>query len=163
MVDSTDTSWAAIFRTRQLVRAREFYSDMPVKDSVLASGIKLRKPDVTEYPFQFDNLVTSAEMAAEDGDFKLASQIYDYTCEHYRSDTWMMTRCANELYFMGDNENAARLASEINAVTPTVSTYLIEARAMRQMGNIESAIKLFERAEEILEGNSCGTMRFSKA
>jgi hypothetical protein len=60
---------------------------------------------------------------------------------------------------MADYENAARLAAEINAVRPSVATIVIEARARRQMEDYSSAIKLFEKAEDILESNSCGSLK----
>ncbi len=162
LVGSRDQCWAAIFTQQQLKRAREFFGHLPVKESVLAAGIKLREPKVEEYPFQLDNLITCAEEAAEKGDYKYASQIYDFSRNHYQNDVWMMTRCANELYYMADYENAARLAFEINAVRPTVSTLVIEARARRQMEDYGSAIKLFEKAEDILESSSCGSLKLNK-
>ena len=162
LIGSNDRCWAAIFKRQQLKRAREFFGHLPVKESVLAAGIKLREPKTEEYPFQFDNLVTCAEDAAEKGDFKYASQIYDFTRDQYQNDVWMMTRCANELYYMSDYENAARLAAEINAVRPSVSTIVIEARARRQMEDYNSAIKLFKKAEDILENNSCKGLRLNR-
>jgi hypothetical protein len=44
------------------------------------------------------------------------------------------------------------MSEELNERRPTASTLLIEARAHRKKSDFKSAIKLFEQAENILNG-----------
>lgn len=53
-----------------------------------------------------------------------------------------------------DHKRAAELACEVNQQRPTVDTLLFEARAKRDQNNLDSAIELLKRAEQILVGTT---------
>jgi tetratricopeptide (TPR) repeat protein len=124
-----------------------------VRESVAATGIKLREPRYEEFPFQFDDLVKAVEEVEEKGDWLYASQIFEYMCENYRNELWMKTRWANALYHAGRYDEALSIAEELNLKRPTVSTLLIEARIHRKRDDVSLAIEQFEKAEDILQGS----------
>lgn len=152
-VGSTPRCWSAVFKREQIERARRQYGNLPVRESVAATGIKLREPRYEEFPFQFDDLVKAAEEVEEKGNWLYASQIFEYMCEKYRNELWMKTRWANALYHAGRYDEALSIAEELNLKRPTVSTLLIEARIHRKRDDVSLAIEQFEKAEDILQGS----------
>ena len=152
LVSSTNQCWAAVFRREQLINARNMYKNLPVRESVFASGIRLRKPIVEEFPLQFDNMVSGAEELEKQGAWHRASVAFEYLRDCYKNELWMNTRQANALYHAGKFEDAASLAKEVNAIRPTAATLLIEGKAHRKCGRYKPAIKLLQKAENILEG-----------
>ncbi len=152
LIGSSQRSWAAVFRREQLERARRQYRHLPVRESAIAAGIRLRQPRMEEFPFQFDNLLSAAEMVEREGDWFKASQIYEYIHENHDNELWMKTRGANALYHAGRYDRAVEMAGELNATRPTVATLLIEGRAQSRRKEFKTAIKLLQKAEDILEG-----------
>ena len=149
---SNEKCWAAVLSREQIERARKQYERLGVRESVTAAGIRLRKPQTEEFPLQFDCWVTDAEEAELRGDWVRASEMFEYLYKNYGNEYWMKSRCANALYHSGNYDRALKMSGELNERRPTASTLLIEARAHRKKSDFKSAIKLFEQAENILNG-----------
>ncbi|MHC5059879.1 MAG: glycosyltransferase family 2 protein [Planctomycetota bacterium] len=150
---SSRQCWSAVFGRDQLIRARRVAGHLPLVDSILASGIKLRKPEVSEYPLMFDNLMTGAEEIEEQANWPHAAEVFEYLAEHYRNELWMKSRWANALYHTGRHDAAAMISGQVNSERPTVSMLLLEARARRKKDDIWGALELLEKAKQILEGS----------
>jgi tetratricopeptide (TPR) repeat protein len=150
---SSKQCWAAVFGRNQLIRARKVGSHLPLAESIAAAGIKLRKPEITEYPLQFDTLMTGAEEIEKQGDWARAVEVFEYLVQHYQNELWMKSRWANALYHSGRYDDAAVIAGEVNSERPTVSMLLLEARVHRKRDDVSLAIEQFEKAEDILQGS----------
>jgi glycosyltransferase involved in cell wall biosynthesis len=149
---STDTLWAAVFRKSDLQYARSSFPNLPVRQSLKAAGIMLRRLHPDQIPFQFDQLLEEARLTEKNGDCARAAQIFEYIADHYQNKLWMKTLAANAFFKAGNYAKAAELSCELNRQRPTVDTLLLEAKGKRKENNFNSAIELLERAEQILEG-----------
>jgi glycosyltransferase involved in cell wall biosynthesis len=144
--------WAVVMRKEDLQYARRSFPDLPVRQSLKAAGIVLRQPSVEELPFQFDNFLREARLAARDGNWAQAAEMYEYISDHHQNQLLMKALAAKAFYKAGGHAEAAELSCELNQQRPTVDTLLLEAKVKREKKNIESAIELLKRAEQILEG-----------
>jgi glycosyltransferase involved in cell wall biosynthesis len=149
---STDTLWAAVLRKSDLQRARSSFPNLPVRQSLEAADIVLRRLRPDQIPFQFDQLLEEARLTERNGDCAGAAEIFEYIADHYQNQLWMRTLAAQAFFRAGNYARAAELSCELNRRRPTVDTLLLEAKVRRQEGNFNSAIELLERAEQILEG-----------
>lgn len=149
---STDTLWAAVLRKSDLQRARSSFPNLPVRQSLEAADIVLRRLRPDQIPFQFDQLLEEGRLAERNGDCAGAAEIFEYIADHYRNQLWMRTLAARAFFRAGNYARAAELSCELNRRRPTVDTLLLEAKVRRQEGNFNSAIELLEGAEQILEG-----------
>lgn len=152
LVGSEPWHRGAVFRCEQIRRAQRMCGDMDIWRSVEAAGVKLRPPEMAEWPFQMDNLVTNAQLVEKDGRWLEAARFYELIPQLYHNELWMKGRCANALYHGRRYEQAAEIVGQLNRTRPTVATLLIEARARRKMEDCKSAIRLFKQAQDILEG-----------
>ncbi|HEV56378.1 MAG TPA: glycosyltransferase [Phycisphaerales bacterium] len=153
LVGSRPGCWGAVFRKEQLATARRLHSHLPLLDSLDAAGLTPREPRKDEWPFQFENLVTSGQLLEKQGMWADAARLFEVAQERYGNDLWMMTRRANDWLRAGRPAEAIALAEAVNRIRPTPATLLIEARARRQQGQMSEAIVLLEQAERILEGS----------
>jgi tetratricopeptide (TPR) repeat protein len=150
---SSKQCWSVVFGRDQLIRARRVAGHLPLGESIVAAGIKLRKPDMSEYPLMFDNLMTGAEEIEKQDDWPRAVEVFEYLTEHYQNELWMKSRWANALYHAGRYDDAAVIAGEVNRERPTVSMLLLESRVQRKKQDIYGAVDLLEKAKQILEGS----------
>jgi glycosyltransferase involved in cell wall biosynthesis len=153
--ESDPAHFGAVGHTRTLRDAVERGHSLSAQ-SLRSAGLEVRKPRVDEYPFQFDNLLCSTEMQQIEGQWGQAAKIYDYLAEHFGNEIWMQTRRANALYHAGQYAAAAEAAGQLNRRRPTVTTYMIEARARKKMQDYKTAVSLYGRALEILTDKSTG-------
>ncbi len=150
--DSTDTLWAVVVRKNELQYARRSFPNLSVRESLNAAGIAIRRLQPEEIPFQFDQLLEKAKSAEKNGNWSKAAEMFEYITEHYQNELWMKTLAAKASFKAGGHIRAAELSREVNRQRPTVDTLLLEARVKREQKDFNSAIKLLEKAERILEG-----------
>jgi len=153
LVGSRPGRWGAVFRKESLAAARRLHGNLSLVDSLAAGGLHWRAPVQEEWPFQFENLVTSGQMLEKQGMWAEAARLFEIAQERYGNDLWMLTRRANDWLRAGRLEAALALIEPVNRVRATPATLLIEARARRGRGEVGQAIGLLERAERILEGS----------
>jgi len=149
---STDRLWAAVLRRNDLQHARNNFPNLSVRESIKASGIKLRRLRPDQILFQFDQLLAEAKGTEKDGDCAKAAEIFEYIAGNYRNQLWMKALAADAFFKAGNHARAAELSRQVNQQRPTVDTLLLEAKLERDKKNFNSAIELLERAEQILEG-----------
>ncbi|GAI22416.1 unnamed protein product, partial [marine sediment metagenome] len=149
---STDTLWAVVVRKSDLQCARRSFPDLPVRQSLKAAGIVLRRPKFEELPFLFDNLLLEAQLAEKNGSWAQAARMFEYIADHHQNRLLMRARAAKAFFKAGDHARAAELSCELNQQRPTVDTLLLEAKVKREKKIFVSAIELLKRAEQILEG-----------
>jgi glycosyltransferase involved in cell wall biosynthesis len=150
---STDAVWAVVLRKADLQYARKAFPHLPLRQSLEAAGIVLRRPGFEEIPFRFDDLLQRACSATKNGSFTEAARIFEYIADHHQNKLWMKAMAAKAFFEAGDYARAARLTSEVNQQRPTVDTLLLEARLNREKKKFNPAIELLKKAERILEGN----------
>ncbi len=163
LIESSPRQWGAVFRTSELRRAREQFGHLPLRESIQAAGIAVRKPKLEEYPFQFDYILAGAEQVELEGDWLRAAAIYDYLAEHFGNTLWMQIRRAHALHRGGQRQAAIDLIRQVNQVRPSVSSRLIEGRALAQKKEYRQAIEAFEQARLILEGAEYPTKKPNQA
>lgn len=156
--DSTDKLWAAVFKKNDLQYARKGFPDLPVRQSLKAAGITLRKPNFEELPFQFDHLLREAHLAEKDGNWAKAASLFEYIAEHHQNELWMKELASKAFFKAGGYTKAATLSNEVNQQQPTVDTLLLEAKINREKKNYDSAIQLLEKAEQVLRFPLCNTL-----
>ncbi len=149
--ESTDNLWAAVVKKDVLLRARRSFPDLSVRDSIKASGITLRKADYNEYPLQFDNLLTQARQAQQEGNWHQAAEMFQYIAGQNYNELWMKKLAARAFYKSCDYNRADQLCRQINQTRPTVETLLLEAKIKRENNSYDKAIELLEKVEYILE------------
>ncbi len=147
---TTDGLWAAVVRKDNLLSARRSFPDLPVRESLKAAGIVLRRPCFEEFPFQFDNLLRQARLAEKNGNFSEAAALFEYIANHHQNQLWMRRLAAKAFFNAGNHIRAAELSSEINYEWPTVDTLSLEAKVKREKKSYDSAIELLKTAEQIL-------------
>jgi len=150
LAGSTNMLWAAVVRKDDLQYARKSFPNLPVRESLKAVGVVLRQPDFEELPFQFDRLLQMALLAQKDGNWAEAAQMFEYIAEHHQNELWMKALAANAFSKAGIHTRAAELSCEVNQQRPTVDALLLEAKINRQRKDFKSAVRLLERAEQIL-------------
>ncbi len=150
--DSTDHFWAAVLKKEDLQYARRSFPNLPVRESLSAVGINIRRLEPEEIPFQFDQLLEKAKKAEKNGNWSKAAEMFEYITKHHQNELWMKSLAAKASFKAGSHIRAASLSHEINCQRPTVDTLLLEAKVKREQKDLSSAIKLLERAEQILEG-----------
>jgi hypothetical protein len=151
--ESDDAHFGAAVYAAALHRAMQT-SPADIRSGLLSAGIEVRKPAFKEYPFQFDNLLSAAELSQLDGDWYKAARIYDYLAEHYGNTLWMQVRQANALVQSGRSRKAAETIETVNRVRPTVASLLIAARNEKKQNRHREAIPLYQRALSILRGQT---------
>jgi len=150
--DSTDKLWAVAVRKNELQYARRSFPNLSVRESLNAAGIPIRRLQPEEIPFQFDQLLEKAKSAEKNGDWSKAAEMFEYITAHYQNELWMKTLAAKAFFKAGSYIRAAELSREINRQRPTVDSLLLEAKVKHEKKDFNSAIKLLEKAEQILEG-----------
>jgi glycosyltransferase involved in cell wall biosynthesis len=150
--DSTDNFWAVVLKTEDLRDARRRFAGMSIRESLRAAGIKIRRVQPNEIPFQLDQLVCQAKSLGEEGAWAEAGRVFESTVERYGNDLWMKSRAAEAFYKAGEFGKAGELAREVNEKKPTVDTLLLEARLHRARKDFDRSIALLEEAERILGG-----------
>ena len=123
-----------------------------MRDSLSAAGVTIRRLEPEEIPFQFDQLLEKAKAAEKDGNWSKASEMFEYITCHHQNELWMKSLAAKASFKAGSHIRAAHLSHEINRQRPTVDTLLLEAKIKSEQNDFSSAIKLLEKAEQILEG-----------
>jgi glycosyltransferase involved in cell wall biosynthesis len=147
---ATDTVWAAVVGKTDLLRARRGFPKLPIKQSMQASGIVLRKPKHQELPFEFDCLLQEAISLQNDGNWRQAGRMFEYIAEHHNNELWMRSLAAKAVFEAGDHVRAAQLIYEVNQQRPTVETLLLQAKFYRENKSFYRAIQLLEKAQQIL-------------
>ena len=150
--DSTDNFWAAALKKEDLQYARRSFPNLPVRESLNAAGITIRRLEPEEIPFQFDQLLEKAKKAEKNGNWSKAAEMFEYITKHHQNELWIKSLAAKASFKAGSYMRAANLSHEINLQRPTVDTLLLEAKIKREQKDLNSAIKLLEKAEQILEG-----------
>ena len=117
-----------------------------------AAGTVIRQLRPEEIPFQFDQLLGEAKLAEKNGNWSEAAKMFEYITEHHQNTLWMKTLAAKASFKAGCHIRANQLSREINQLRPTVDTLLLEAKVKHKEKDFNSAIKLLERAKQILEG-----------
>ncbi|MGI6270753.1 MAG: glycosyltransferase [Anaerohalosphaeraceae bacterium] len=146
--------WGAIAHRADFLQARRSYKHLPLRQSLEAAGITVRKPQQEEWPFQFENLVTTGMELEKQGDWATAVKVYAHTREHYGNDLWMQTRSAYALYHAQRHDEALQIIGRVNEIRATPATLLIAARSHKQKENYQSAIRYYRQCLEIL-GSDC--------
>lgn len=150
--EATETCWGAVFRMEELRQARCQYGHLPLRACLQAAGLTIRKPNLEEYPFQFDHFLAVAEQMERDGDWGYAAQIYAHLAEHFGNEWWMRTRQAHALLQAGRYAEALEVLEPVQNARPTVSTLLMTARIYHKQKQDRRAIELYEQARRIVEG-----------
>ncbi len=150
--DSTERLWAVVLRKNDLQYARRSFPHLSVRESLNAAGIAIRRLQPEEIPFQFDQLLEKAKSAEKNGNWSKAAEMFEYITKHYQNELWMKTLAAKASFKAGGHIRAAELSREVNRQRPTVETLLLEAKVKHEKKDFNSAIKLLQKAEQILEG-----------
>jgi len=151
--DSTDKLWSVLLKKEDLLYARRSFPNLPVRESLKAAGITIRRIEPEEIPFQFDQLLEKAKEAEKNGNWSRAVEMFAYMEKHHQNELWMKSLAAKASYMAGAHTRAFNLSQELNRQRPTVDTLLLEAKIKRSQKDFDSAIILLEKAEQILEGN----------
>jgi glycosyltransferase involved in cell wall biosynthesis len=153
---ATDDCWGVVLKKEDLLQARRSFPNLPIRKSLEAAGIMIRRLRSDEIPFQFDQLLWEARMTGEEaGDWRKAAEIFEYIAENYHNELYIKQMAADAFFRSGRYDRAIEISSQINRQRPTVDSLLIEAKAKREKKDFNEAIKLLERAEGILEGINC--------
>ena len=147
---ATPPSWGAVLRRADLERARRAHVQLPVDASLAAAGIRVRRAEAHELPFQFDDLLRDAKLAEADGDWATAARLFEHMGEHFGNRLWMKEMAARAYFEAGDHPRAGQLSDQANAERPTVDTLLLEAKVRRQRRDFNTAVRLLTQAEQIL-------------
>ncbi|MBN1796317.1 MAG: glycosyltransferase [Sedimentisphaerales bacterium] len=149
---SNDEHWAAVLRKDVLLRTRRNSPNVTLKESLIRSGVDLKKLQPEEIPFQFDELHHEAQAQIKDGNWARAAQIYEYIVKNHTNNLWMRSQAGQCFFKSGDYKKALEHSRQINSLRPTVDTMLTEARVHRRQKDFCKAIELLEEAKQILEG-----------
>ncbi len=149
--DSTDDLWAIVLSKNDLAFARKNFSHLPLRQSLKAADITIRRILAEEIPFQYDQLLEKARNAEKDGNWRKAAFIFKYIAEHYQNELWIKALAAKAFFKAGLHTQAVELIHYVNQKQPTVDTLLLEAKFDREKNDFKSAIELLEKAEQILE------------
>jgi hypothetical protein len=155
IVEADQHRWGAVFRRVDVVHLRKTCPDRPVREAALASGITIRKPVFSDYPFQFDNLLTVAGQFERQGRWQDAAQVYELMAQRHGNVLWMQTLRANALFQAGSLQEAETMIRELNQTHPTPARLIIESRIHRKKENWSDAIRLYQHAKTILDKGDC--------
>lgn len=147
---STDRLWAVVLKTEHLRYAIDTSPNLPLRQSIEAAGITLRRIRPEEIPFQFDSLLKEAQAAEKMGDWLGAAQVYEYIAQNYHNHFWMKSLAANALFKAGQYDKAAQICRDLNKKRPTVDSLLLEAKIRRRHRDFDRAVNLLEKARLIL-------------
>ncbi len=150
--DSTEGLWAVVLETDDLRDARRRFPRISARESLNSAGIKVRRVQPDEIPFQFDQLLCQSVSAGKDGDWLRAGRMLESIAWRYGNELWMKQRAAEAYFKAGEFDRAGELARQLNDKRPTVDSLLLEARLARRGNEFRQAIVLLEEAERILEG-----------
>jgi glycosyltransferase involved in cell wall biosynthesis len=148
-----ENCWGAVFRTSELIVARHKFKHLPLKESILAAGMTLRKLRPEDLPFQFDDLLGQARYYEQEGDCLSAGRIYEHIESHCGNQLWMVYEAARSYFKANRQEKALELISKLNLVRPHVDSFLLEGKIRAKRSDFVGAIKSLSQAKEILEGN----------
>jgi hypothetical protein len=148
--DSTDELWAVVLNKGDLEYARKNFPHLPLRHSLKAAGIIIRRVLAEEIPFQYDQLLEQARIAEKDGNWLKAAQTFGYIAEHYQNKLWIKTQAARAFFKAGLHTQAAQFVHQVNQQRPTVDTLLLEAKLNRRK-DCKLAIELLEKTEQMLD------------
>jgi len=148
--DSTDELWAVVLNKGDLEYARKNFPHLPLRQSLKAAGIIIRRVLAEEIPFQYDQLLEQARAAGKDGNWLKAARTFGYIAEHYQNKLWIKGLAAKAFFKAGLHTQAAQLVHQVNQQQPTVDNLLLEAKLNRQK-DCKSAIEPLEKAEQMLD------------
>ncbi len=149
--DSTDELWAIVAKKDDFKSARREFPHLAIRQSLKAAGILTRRVLAKEIPFQFDQLFEQTMLAEKNGKWMAAARMFEYIAENYKNRLWMKTLAARAFFNAGNLDRAEQLCCEVNHQRPVVNTLLLEAKIKRTKKDFESAVKLLEQAEQIIE------------
>jgi len=149
-----DNEVGIVVRRSDLQRARQAHPQLSVEASLAACGIRLRRPNEEELPFQLDELLRQGKLAEADGNWSVAARLFERIGQRHRNELWMKTMAARAHFEAGDHERAGQLSREVNRVRPTIDTLLLEAKVRRKERDFAGAIRLLSEAERWLSGNT---------
>lgn len=152
LVEATEGSWGAVFRTAELRQARQQYTLLPLRASLEAAGFSIRSPKTEDYPFQFDRMLAAAEQVQREGGWESAATLYAYLAEHFGNELWMRTQQAYALYKVGHFRQALEVLEPVQTARPTVFTLQLAARIFQEQKDYRRAIDYYQRACQILDG-----------
>jgi len=123
-----------------------------VRESLNAAGIKVRRVQPAEIPFQLDQLLCQSETAGKDGNWAQAGLMLEDIAGRYGNELWIKYRAAEAYFKAGEFDKACELVRRINDKKPTVDSLLLDAKLKRREKDFRRAIVQLEEAERILEG-----------
>ncbi len=154
--ESDEFSRAYILSAAQAKRAVRYSNFKCFYDNVISSGIIMKKPAPETWPLQFDNFYTQMSDFEEQNDWAGVARTLKYMRENFPGDKFLInTKYVGALCNCGYFEKAAEIAHSLNEERPSVSTLLVEARALGKMDRANESILLLEQAADILEGRKC--------
>ena len=151
IVEADQDHWGAVFRRGDMIHIRRESPNRCVRESALAAGLTIQKPDFKDYPFQFDNFLTAAGQLQRQGRWSDAADVYQMIAERHDNVLWMRTLRANALFQTGHLHDAETIIRDLNQTYPTVARLMIEARLHRKKGNWPDAVRLYWQAKAILD------------
>ena len=151
IVEADQNFWGAVFRRGDMIHIRREYPNRCVRESALAAGLTIQKPDFKDYPFQFDNFLTAAGQLQRQGRWSDAADVYQMMAERHGNILWMQTLRANALFRAGYLQDAETVIRDLNRTHPTAARLMIEARLHRKKENWPDAIHLYRQAKTILD------------
>ncbi|MHC4754806.1 MAG: glycosyltransferase [Planctomycetota bacterium] len=149
---STQDCLALVIKKSDIQDARMRFQNLPLRESLQAAGILIRDLYPEEIPFQFDSLLWEAKTAEKQGNYKLATEIFQFMADKYQNEVWAMSLAAGAFFKHGNYTKASQLCREINLRKPTVDTLLLEAKIHKTQRDFQSAINLLNQAKHTLEG-----------
>jgi tetratricopeptide (TPR) repeat protein len=149
---STDERWGAVIKKDALIQARRQFPNLTIPESLRRAGIVVDRIGPEDIPFQFDELYNQAKREEEDGNWSMASEIYEHIIKNHANKIWVKGLAARSLFETGNYQKAFQYSQEVNEQRPTVDTLVTEARVHRKQKNFDRAINLYDKAREILEG-----------
>jgi glycosyltransferase involved in cell wall biosynthesis len=151
---ATSQAWGAVLRRADLDPSRKAHPHLSIEASLTAAGIRVRKAQDEEWPFQLDEMLRQAKLAEADGNWRVAARLFEHIGEHFANELWMKTMAARAWFEAGDHERASLLSREVNRERPTVDTLLLEARVCRERRDLGTAMRLLTQAEQWLDGHA---------
>ena len=159
--DSTPDCWGIVVRKDHLWLACEKFPHLSLRDGLMSAGINVSRIRPDEIPFQLDSLFQEAKNEEKAGSYKQAAEIYEHIGEHYHNQLFMRTWAAGASFKAGDFDKAAKLASWLNQHRPVADTLLLEAKIKRKKNDLNSALTLLRKANEIIAGSEFAGVKSS--
>ncbi|MHC4834576.1 MAG: glycosyltransferase family 2 protein [Planctomycetota bacterium] len=151
IVEADASRWGAVFHRKDILDLRRRFPDRSLREAAAAAGKTIQKPDIEDYPFQFDNFLTAAGQLQRQGQWHDAAGVYQMMAERYGNRVWMQTLCANALFQAGNIPDAETMIEPLNQMHPTVARLMIQARICRKTERWSDAVKLYQQAKAILD------------